>query len=101
MFLVDVRAKNLTGREAEEALEAAHITVNKNAIPNDPQKPFVTSGIRIGTPAVTTRGFKEIESEQLANLVADVLDSPNDTAVLERVAQDAKMLCAKYPVYVN
>jgi glycine hydroxymethyltransferase len=101
MFLVDVRAKNLTGREAEEALEAAHITVNKNAIPNDPQKPFVTSGIRIGTPAVTTRGFKEIESEQLANLVADVLDSPNDSAVLARVAQDAKILCAKYPVYVN
>jgi glycine hydroxymethyltransferase len=101
MFLVDVRAKNLTGREAEEALEAAHITVNKNAIPNDPQKPFVTSGIRIGTPAVTTRGFKEIESEQLANLVADVLGSPNDSAVLARVAQDAKILCAKYPVYVN
>ncbi len=101
MFLVDVRAKNLTGKAAEEALEAAHITVNKNAIPNDPQKPFVTSGIRIGTPAVTTRGFKEIESEQLANLVADVLDSPNDSTILARVAQDAKTLCAKYPVYVN
>ncbi len=101
MFLVDVRAKNLTGREAEEALEAAHITVNKNAIPNDPQKPFVTSGIRIGTPAVTTRGFKEIESEKLANLVADVLDSPNDSTILARVAQEAKMLCVKYPVYVN
>jgi glycine hydroxymethyltransferase len=101
MFLVDLRAKNLTGKEAEAALETAHITVNKNAIPNDPQKPFVTSGIRIGTPAITTRGFKEIEAEQLANLVADVLDSPNDAAVLDRVAQEAKMLCAKYPVYVN
>lgn len=101
MFLVDLRAKNLTGKEAEEALEIAHITVNKNAIPNDPQKPFVTSGIRVGTPAITTRGFKEIEAEQLANLVADVLDSPNDATVLDRVAQDAKMLCAKYPVYVN
>ena len=101
MFLVDLRAKNLTGKEAEAALETAHITVNKNAIPNDPQKPFVTSGIRIGTPAITTRGFKEIEAEQLANLVADVLDSPNNAAVLDRVAQEAKMLCAKYPVYVN
>lgn len=99
MFLVDLRAKNLTGKQAEETLEIAHITVNKNAIPNDPQKPFVTSGIRIGTPAVTTRGFKEFESEQLANLVADVLDSPTDSAVLARVAQEAKNLCAKYPVY--
>lgn len=101
MFLVDLRPKKLTGKEAEAALEIAHITVNKNAIPNDPQKPFVTSGIRIGTPAITTRGFKEIEAEQLANLVADVLDTPNDAAVLDRVAQEAKMLCAKYPVYVN
>lgn len=99
MFLVDLRAKNLTGKQAEEALESAHITVNKNAIPNDPQKPFVTSGIRIGTPAVTTRGFRELESEQLANLVADVLDAPADTAVLARVAQDAKRLCTKFPVY--
>lgn len=101
MFLVDLRAKNLTGKQAEEALEIAHITVNKNAIPNDPQKPFVTSGIRIGTPAITTRGFKEIESEQLANLVADVLDSPANETVLARVAQEAKTLCAQYPVYGN
>jgi glycine hydroxymethyltransferase len=101
MFLVDLRAKNLTGKQAEEALEIAHITVNKNAIPNDPQKPFVTSGIRIGTPAITTRGFKEIEAEQLANLVADVLDSPDDSMVIERVAREAKLLCAKYPVYGN
>ncbi|MBC6961263.1 MAG: serine hydroxymethyltransferase [Nitrosomonas sp.] len=101
MFLVDLRAKNLTGREAESALEAAHITVNKNAIPNDPQKPFVTSGIRIGTPAITTRGFKEPESEELANLVADVLDAPANTAVLDQVARKAQALCAKFPVYGN
>lgn len=101
MFLVDLRAKNLTGKQAEEALEIAHITVNKNAIPNDPQKPFVTSGIRIGTPAITTRGFKEIEAEQLANLVADVLDSPDNSTVIKRVAQEARLLCTKYPVYGN
>mgnify|MGYP000642762126 CR=1 FL=1 len=99
MFLVDLQAKNLTGKKAEAALELAHITVNKNAIPNDPQKPFVTSGIRIGTPAMTTRGFKEIEAEQLANLIADVLDAPEDEAVLSRVAEEVKSLCAKFPVY--
>ena len=101
MFLVDLRAKNLTGREAETALETAHITVNKNAIPNDPQKPFVTSGVRIGTPAITTRGFKELESEQLANLVADVLEAPTNEAVLDQVARQAQALCAKFPVYGN
>ncbi len=101
MFLVDLRAKNLTGREAESALEEAHITVNKNAIPNDPQKPFVTSGIRIGTPAITTRGFKEPESEELANLVADVLDAPANLAVLDEVARKARALCSKFPVYGN
>jgi glycine hydroxymethyltransferase len=101
MFLVDLRAKNLTGKEAETALEASHITVNKNAIPNDPQKPFVTSGIRIGTPAITTRGFKELESEQLANLLADVLDAPSDSAVKSQVAEQAQALCAKFPVYGN
>ena len=99
MFLVDLQAKNLTGKKAEAALELAHITVNKNAIPNDPQKPFVTSGIRIGTPAMTTRGFKEIEAEQLANLIADVLEAPEDEVVLSRVAEAAKSLCAKFPVY--
>ena len=77
----------------------AHITVNKNAIPNDPQKPFVTSGIRIGTPAITTRGFRELEAEALANLVADVLDAPEDEQVLAKVAQQAQALCAKFPVY--
>ncbi|MEI8385026.1 MAG: serine hydroxymethyltransferase [Nitrosomonadaceae bacterium] len=101
MFLLDLQAKNITGKQAEESLGLAHITVNKNAIPNDPQKPFVTSGIRIGSPAMTTRGFKEFEAEQLANLIADVLDAPTDSHVLTRVAQEAKMLCEKFPVYGN
>lgn len=99
MFLVDLRAKNLTGKQAAESLELAHITVNKNAIPNDPEKPFITSGIRIGSPAITTRGFREIQAEQLANLIADVLEAPSDVAVLAHVAHEAKTLCAKYPVY--
>ncbi|MCP5279240.1 MAG: serine hydroxymethyltransferase [Thiobacillus sp.] len=99
VFLVDLQAKNLTGKEAEAALGRAHITVNKNAIPNDPQKPFVTSGIRIGTPAMTTRGFKELESEKLAHLVADVLDAPNDEAVIERVKGEVTKLTAAFPVY--
>ena len=101
LFLVDLRAKNLTGKQAEESLGVAHITVNKNAIPNDPQKPFVTSGIRIGSPAITTRGFREAEAEQLANLVADVLEAPTDNAVLSRVAKEAKQLCTQFPVYGN
>ena len=99
LFLVDLQPKKLTGKEAEAALGLAHITVNKNAIPNDPQKPFVTSGIRIGTPAMTTRGFKELEAEQLAHLIADVLDAPGDEAVIARVATAAQALCKKYPVY--
>ncbi|MFI4922516.1 MAG: serine hydroxymethyltransferase [Burkholderiales bacterium] len=99
LFLVDLRAKKITGKDAETALGRAHITVNKNAIPNDPEKPFVTSGIRIGTPAMTTRGFQETEAEQLANLIADVLEAPNDQKELQRVAGEAKAMCAKYPVY--
>jgi len=99
VFLVDLRAKNLTGKEAEAALGRAHITVNKNAIPNDPQKPMVTSGIRIGTPAMTTRGFKELEAEKLAHLVADVLDAPNDEAVMVRVQAEVKKLTTAFPVY--
>ena len=99
VFLVDLRAKNITGKDAEAALGAAHITVNKNAIPNDPQKPFVTSGIRIGSPAMTTRGFTEIESEQVAHLIADVLDAPADEALLRRVRADVAVLCRKFPVY--
>ncbi|MGE5385665.1 MAG: serine hydroxymethyltransferase [Betaproteobacteria bacterium] len=99
LFLLDLRAKNITGKEAEAALGKAHITVNKNAIPNDPQKPFVTSGIRIGSPAMTTRGFTEIEAEQVAHLIADVLDAPNDEAVITRVREKVAALCKKYPVY--
>jgi len=99
MFLVDLQAKHITGKDAEAALGRAHITVNKNAIPNDPQKPFVTSGIRIGSPAMTTRGFKELEAEKLAHLIADVLDAPNDDAVIGRVAGEVKKLCTKFPVY--
>jgi glycine hydroxymethyltransferase len=99
VFLVDLQAKNITGKDAEAALGKAHLTVNKNAIPNDPQKPFVTSGIRIGTPAMTTRGFTEIEAEQVAELIADVLDAPNDEAVLARVRSEVAALCKKFPVY--
>ncbi len=99
VFLVDLRAKNLTGKEAEALLGRAHITVNKNSIPNDPQKPFVTSGIRIGTPAMTTRGFKELEAEQLAHLIADVLDAPTDEVVIDRVRSEVTKLTAKFPVY--
>ena len=99
VFLIDLRAKNITGKEAEAALGRAHITVNKNGIPNDPQKPMVTSGIRIGSPAMTTRGFTEIESEAVAHLIADVLDAPTDEAVLARVRKDVSVLCKKFPVY--
>ncbi len=99
MFLVDLRAKNITGKDAEAALTRANITVNKNAIPNDPQKPFVTSGVRIGSPAVTTRGFSEIECEELAHLIADVLDAPSDAKTQKRVAAGVKSLTTKFPVY--
>ena len=99
VFLVDLQSKNITGKEAEAALGLAHITVNKNAIPNDPQKPFVTSGIRIGTPAMTTRGFTEIEAEQVAHLIADVLDAPADATVLERTRGKVAEMCKKFPVY--
>lgn len=99
VFLVDLRPKNLTGKDAEAALGRAHITVNKNGIPNDPQKPFVTSGIRIGSPAMTTRGFTEIEAEQVAHLIADVLDAPNDETVAATVRGKVAALCRKFPVY--
>jgi glycine hydroxymethyltransferase len=99
LMLVDLRAKRITGKAAEEALGAANITVNKNAIPNDPQKPTVTSGIRIGSPAMTTRGFREAEAEQLGHLIADVLDQPEDAGAVARVAGEVKALCARFPVY--
>ncbi|MBK5102837.1 MAG: serine hydroxymethyltransferase, partial [Burkholderiales bacterium] len=99
MFLVDLRAKNITGRDAEDALGRAHMTVNKNAIPNDPEKPTVTSGIRIGSPAITTRGFGVTESEQLANLIADVLEAPQSETVQQRVLAQTRELCRRFPVY--
>ena len=99
MFLLDLRAKDITGKDAEDALGRAHMTVNKNAIPNDPQKPAVTSGIRIGSPALTTRGFGEAEAEKLAGLMADVLEDPRDELTLQRVAREVKAMCAKFPVY--
>ncbi len=99
MFLVDLRAKKITGKDAEAALSQAHITCNKNAIPNDPEKPFVTSGIRLGSPAITTRGFTEIESEELAHLIADVLDAPTDGATIEHVRTSVRALTQKFPVY--
>ena len=99
VMLVDLRAKGITGKEAEAALGAAHITVNKNAIPNDPEKPFVTSGIRLGTPAMTTRGFKEAEAELTGNLIADVLDNPRDEANITAVRARVHALTASFPVY--
>jgi glycine hydroxymethyltransferase len=99
MFLVDLRPKGITGKDAEAALGRAHITVNKNAIPNDPEKPMVTSGVRIGSPAMTTRGFRRAQAEQLAHLIADVLERPADEASLARVAEEVKALCARFPVY--
>ena len=99
VMLVDLQPKGLTGKEAERILGEAHMTCNKNAIPNDPQTPFVTSGIRVGTPALTTRGFKEAETEAIANLIADVLDNPTDSATIERVKADVKKLTDAFPVY--
>jgi len=99
MMLLDLRSKKITGKDAEGALGRAHITVNKNAIPDDPEKPMVTSGVRIGTPAMTTRGFRLAEAETLAGLIADVLDQPADEANVARVAGEVKALCAAFPVY--
>lgn len=101
VMLVDLRSKGITGKAAEAALGAAHITINKNSIPNDPEKPMVTSGIRVGTPAMTTRGFKEEEARVTANLVADVLEAPNDEANLARVRAEVAKLTARFPVYSN
>jgi glycine hydroxymethyltransferase len=99
LMLVDLRAKLITGKEAEAVLGQAHITVNKNAIPNDPEKPFVTSGVRLGSPAMTTRGFKEPEAELTANLIADVLDNPRDAANIDAVRAKVSALTKKFPVY--
>jgi glycine hydroxymethyltransferase len=99
MMLLDLRSKTLTGKAAEDLLGRAHITVNKNAVPNDPEKPMVTSGIRIGTPAMTTRGFGVDEAGILAGLIADVLDRPGDESTLARVRGEVQALCAAHPVY--
>jgi glycine hydroxymethyltransferase len=101
LILLDLSDKNITGKDAEAALGLANITVNKNAIPGDKQSPFVTSGIRIGSPAMTTRGFKEAEAEQLANWIADLLENPQDTKVIEQVKQNVLKICAKFPVYTK
>jgi glycine hydroxymethyltransferase len=99
VFLVDLRPKQITGKAAEAVLGRAHLTVNKNAIPNDPEKPFVTSGIRLGTPAMTTRGFGADEAAAVAHFIADVLDAPNDDTAIERIAGEVTTLCRRFPVY--
>jgi len=99
VMLVDLRPKNITGKAAEAALGAAHMTINKNAIPNDPEKPMVTSGVRIGTPAMTTRGFKDEEARATAHLIADVLDNPADDANIQAVRAKVHALTSRFPVY--
>jgi glycine hydroxymethyltransferase len=99
LFLLDLRDKPVTGIEAEQALGRAHMTVNKNAVPNDTRPPMVTSGVRIGSPAMTTRGFGAAEAEKLGGLIADVLDAPQDEAVNNRVRSEVKALCDRFPVY--
>jgi glycine hydroxymethyltransferase len=99
VMLVDLRSKKITGKEAEAILGTAHMTCNKNAIPNDPEKPFVTSGIRLGSPAMTTRGFTEVEAIKVGHLIADVLDNPHDAATIERVKVEVQKLTKDFPVY--
>ncbi|MFM1766496.1 MAG: Serine hydroxymethyltransferase 2, partial [Pseudomonadota bacterium] len=99
VMLVDLRSKGITGKVAEAALGQAHMTINKNSIPNDPEKPMVTSGVRIGTPAMTTRGFKDEEARITAHLIADVLDNPTDSANIEAVRAKVNALTARFPVY--
>jgi glycine hydroxymethyltransferase len=99
VMLVDLRSKKITGKDAERVLGDAHMTINKNAIPNDPEKPMVTSGVRIGTPAMTTRGFKDEEARATAHLIADVLDNPHDAANIDAVRAKVHALTARFPVY--
>ena len=99
VMLVDLRSKNITGKAAEAILGSAHMTCNKNSIPNDPEKPMVTSGIRLGSPAMTTRGFNEADAAKVGHLIADVLDNPNDAATIERVKAEVKKLTDAHPVY--
>lgn len=99
LMLVDLIGRDVTGKDAEAALGKAHITVNKNAVPNDPRSPFVTSGLRVGTPAITTRGYKEADTVELANWICDVLDAPNDDAVIAAVREKVTAQCKSFPVY--
>jgi glycine hydroxymethyltransferase len=99
LFLVDLVGREFTGKDADAALGRAHITVNKNSVPNDPRPPFVTSGLRIGTPAITTRGFGAVESRQVGHWIADVLDGMGDEAVVERVRGEVLAICGRFPVY--
>jgi glycine hydroxymethyltransferase len=99
MFLVDLIAKDISGKDAEHALGEANMTVNKNMVPNDPRSPFVTSGLRIGTPAITTRGFKEAETEQVANWISDILDDISNLQKAATIKQAILTLCRKFPVY--
>jgi glycine hydroxymethyltransferase len=101
MFLVDLRSKTITGKDAEAALGRAQITINKNAIPHDPEKPTVTSGLRVGAAAMTPRGFSEAEAASVADLVADVIDAPADNAVIARVRDKVQALCDAFPAYAN
>jgi glycine hydroxymethyltransferase len=99
LFLLSLVGRNITGKEADAALGRANITVNKNAVPNDPRPPTVTSGLRLGTPASTTRGFKQAEIEQVADFVADILDAEGAQSALERVRPQVLELCRRFPVY--
>ena len=104
LMLLDLRDKEYTGKDADAALGRAYITVNKNAVPNDPRSPFVTSGLRLGTPAITTRGFADEETRQLTNWICDVLEgleSDNPEAVIDTVRDSVKALCARFPVYAD
>jgi glycine hydroxymethyltransferase len=99
LMLVSLIAKGITGKAADAALGRAHITVNKNAVPNDPESPFVTSGIRVGTPAPTTRGFKEAQMSEIAHLMCDVMENMEDESVISAVRDKVSILCSRFPVY--
>ena len=101
LFLLSLIKQDITGKDADAALGRAHITVNKNAVPNDPRSPFVTSGLRIGTPAVTTRGFGEADCRDLAGWICDILDNMGDESVIERVRGQVQGICSRLPVYTD
>ena len=99
LFLIDLIGREYSGKDADAALGRAHMTVNKNSVPNDPRTPFVTSGLRIGSPAITTRGFREAEARQVASWIADILDHMGDESVVERVRGEVSAICKRFPVY--